>query len=350
MQSPKYVKTSLAAAMTLGLKEGVFYREAKLKALNLLLTYEQGCAANCAYCGLARSRSGNPTFIRVTWPVYPLKEVIERSLLVTDQVQRVCVSMITHPRALEDLCRVIQEVKASTPYPVSALITPTLVNSVTALEQIRTSGADRVGIAIDAATEVLFDRHRGHGVQGPHSWNRYWQGVKEAVAVFGEKQVGIHLVVGLGETEAEMVQVIQRAEDLGAETHLFSFYPEAGSKLAGRPQPHLGHYRRVQLARYLINKGLTRGRYMQFNEYGQIINFGVSPSLLDQVINGGAPFLTSGCPGSDGTVACNRPYGNERPSQPIRNFPFQPSPGDILDIRTQLNQYEPPADNEVKMA
>ena len=46
--------------------------------------------------------------------------------------------------------------------------------------------------------------------------------------------------------------------------------------------------------------------------------------------------MTSGCPGRDGKVACNRPYGNERPSGPIRNFPFKPEPEDIEEIKNQL--------------
>jgi biotin synthase len=46
--------------------------------------------------------------------------------------------------------------------------------------------------------------------------------------------------------------------------------------------------------------------------------------------------MTSGCPGKDKKVACNRPYGNERPSGPIRNFPFMPEPEDIEEIRMQM--------------
>ena len=56
----------------------------------------------------------------------------------------------------------------------------------------------------------------------------------------------------------------------------------------------------------------------------------------DSLLQSGDPFTTSGCPGRDGKVACNRPYGNERPSGPIRNFPFMPEPEDIEEIRMQL--------------
>lgn len=66
--------------------------------------------------------------------------------------------------------------------------------------------------------------------------------VEEAVLVFGPGKAGVHLVVGLGETEQEMIETIQHAHNLSAFTHLFSFYPEAGSALGERKPPSLGHY------------------------------------------------------------------------------------------------------------
>ena len=77
------------------------------------------------------------------------------------------------------------------------------------------------------------------------------------VEVFGRYKAGIHLIAGLGETEEQMVHAIAKAYRMGAMTHLFSFFPEGGSLLQHRPQPPLGKYRRIQLARYLINEGLA---------------------------------------------------------------------------------------------
>src|SRR5512136_513223 len=99
-ESPAYVQTSLAASLTLGLQEGAFHRNARLKGLNLLLHYEEGCSGRCHFCGLSRSRRESPqgkTFIRVSWPIYPLEEIINRSR-TKDQIHRVCISMITHPK------------------------------------------------------------------------------------------------------------------------------------------------------------------------------------------------------------------------------------------------------------
>ncbi len=47
-------------------------------------------------------------------------------------------------------------------------------------------------------------------------------------------------------------------------------------------------------------------------------------------------FTTSGCPGRNCRVACNRPFGNERPSRPFRNFPLRPEQEDVALVRQQL--------------
>ena len=337
--SPQYVQTSLAASLTLGFQQGAFHRNAKLKGLNLLLTYEEGCMGSCHFCGLSRSRQQGPgtkTFIRVSWPVYPLGEVIERAK-TKDQIHRVCISMITHPKALEDTLYVIRRFKEETNLYISVLISPTLIHGKGALGAMKAAGADRVGIAIDAATPELFDRFRGKGVNGPHRWSHYWDVVEKASGVFGKSYVGIHLIVGLGESEKEMVDAIQKGQDMGALTHLFSFFPEKGSPMEAHPQPPLDQYRRIQLSRWIINEGLGSREQMRFDHAGRIVEFGAD---IRPLIEMGEPFMTSGCPGRDGKVACNRPYGNERPSGPIRNFPFKPEPEDIVEIKKQLEHWK----------
>ncbi len=336
-ESPEYVQTSTAGAITLKFFPGRFYRGAKLRALNLLLTYKKGCRANCAYCGLSRSRLKEKTFIRVDWPAFPLEEIITRTKLYGKSLERVCVSMITHPRAYEDMLYIISRFREETDLRISSLISPTLIRSKEKVEKIKEEGADMCGIAIDCATPELFSRLRGEGVKGPHAWEHYWQVVSWAVEVFGRYNVSVHLVVGLGETEEEMLRTVQRAYDMGAEAHLFSFYPEAGSLMESHPRPPIGSYRRIQLGRYLIHKGYARFEDFKFRD-GRLVDFGVSPQLIEQVIQEGVAFMTSGCRGKGNEVACNRPYGNERPGEKLRNYPFLPDENDKVDIRAQLWQ------------
>jgi biotin synthase len=347
LESPRYVRVSLAAAMTMGIIPGRFFRDAKLYCINLLLTYDDGCIGRCAYCGLSRNRVTGKSwredsFIRVDWPAVTLDEVISRMKSgICPHVERICVSMVTNARAPRDLIVVVDRLHREIDL-ISALITPTIVDKGW-LYSLRDSGADMVGIAIDAATPELFEKLRGSGVGGPHRWETYWVSVKDAVEVFGRNRVGVHLIAGLGETEKEMVEAIQRAYDMGAQTHLFSFFPEEGSPMQNCPQPPIGSYRRIQLARYLINHGIVSAEKMRFDEKGRILSYGVNREVLDRAIDSGSPFMTSGCPGKTMENACNRPFANSTPYQAyigeLRNYPFKPNKGDIRIIRRQLHDY-----------
>jgi biotin synthase-related radical SAM superfamily protein len=137
-----------------------------------------------------------------------------------------------------------------------------------------------------------------------------------------------------------MISAISRAHNLGGSTHLFSFFAERGSAMENHIPPPLGAYRRVQLSRWLIDNDLTRMEQMQFDQKGRVLDFGVADTKLAEAIWSGRPFETSGCPGPDGRVACNRPYGNEKPGGPIRNFPFSPEKEDIEEIIRQVREYE----------
>lgn len=342
MSSPEDVQISMAAAKTLGYYPNTFRRNSFLRGLNMLVTYDQPCVARCAYCGLNRARDvdgSDRTFIRVQWPTYAVDDIIRRLNDDGGQLRRVCVGMITHARAFDDMNTIIHRFHTEVGRPISALISPTAIRDPRRLVATRDAGADMAAVAIDAATPELFDLYRGQGVRGPHHWELFWETLAECTRIFGSGKTGVHLVVGLGETEQQMIAAIQRAHDLGAGTHLFSFFPEAGTALEKHPQPSYGHYRRVQLARYLINQGLGRQDQMAFDAHGRVVDFGVSDSVLEESIQFGEPFMTSGCPGEDGRVACNRPFGNEKAGRPIRNYAFEPEVEDVALIRYQLKDH-----------
>lgn len=336
-ESPDYVRMSLAAAMTLRLAGGRFFRNARLHCINLLVNYSGGCSARCSYCGLSKQRKGEyeeKSFIRVDWPLHKLSTVRERLQKYASWVERICISMITNRRSIRDTIKITRFLKEEVDLPISLLISPTIMGPETMMK-FKEAGADMIGVAIDAVTEELFEEHRGRGVRGPHRWDRYWEVLEEAVEVFGRDMAGSHLIVGLGETEREMVTALQRVRDLGARTHLFSFYPEAGSKLQNRPPCDAGQYRRMQLARYLIDNDLSRLEKMKFDSDDRIIDQGLDPSALEELIQEGEAFRTSGCPGKTLEGACNRPFGDGPPSD-IRSYPFRLNQRDVGKVRRQM--------------
>jgi biotin synthase-related radical SAM superfamily protein len=340
-ESPEYMKMSMGAALTLGFKKGRFYRNARLHCINLLQVYSGGCSASCAYCGLSGKRSikkGKKSFIRVDWPTLFLEDIIEKMKINKHRFSRICISMITRKPASRDVIFILEKIKAVLDTPISVLISPTIMNSDDLL-RFKEKGVDKIGVAIDTATRQLFKKYRGNGVGGPHQWETYWGTYKKSLEIFGYRNVGVHLIVGLGESEKEMAHTIQYAYDLGGGTHLFSFYPEIGSQMEICQPPSIGQYRRIQLVRYLIDQGISEFADFHFNNSEQIIDFGMSLPELSRIIRSGLPFMTSGCTGHDGKVACNRPYANFPPPN-IRNYPFDLNDEDIEQIEKQLNLCE----------
>jgi biotin synthase-related radical SAM superfamily protein len=143
--------------------------------------------------------------------------------------------------------------------------------------------------------------------------------------------VSTHLIVGLGETEKEMVTVIQRCVDMNILPALFAFTPIPETALEKQAQPPIAQYRRIQVARHLILHRIASCKDMDFDERGLIIDFGITRERLSQIIRTGEPFVTSGCPN------CNRPFYNEKPSGPIYNFPREPTPTELSTITKQLD-------------
>lgn len=352
MRSPEYVQMSTAAALTLGIMDGRMHRTSCTRCLNLLLTYPEGCRANCAYCGLARHREADRdyadrNFIRVDWPAVPLAQAID--IVAKDGAasafHRMCISMITHPRSDEDTRTVLKawtdRIDPAT-IPVSILSNPTTMTRAD-VAQLKDLGADIFTVALDAATPEIFERTRGKGVQSPHSWAKYWEILSDARDIFGPQKFGAHIIVGMGETEHDVLRLVQKLVDQGGHSHLFCFFPEKGSLMDHLPATPRDQWRRVQLARYLIDYRGGRVENMKFDDAGRVVDYGIAQSELDAIVGEGIAFRTSGCPGKfrDDVSACDRPYGDSPPSN-IASFPFQPNGHDLRKIRRQLRPVSQP--------
>ncbi len=346
MRSPEYVQISTAAAMTLGIMPGRMHRCECTRCLNLLLTYPEGCRANCAYCGLARHREGerdyaDRNFIRVDWPAVPVEQMIE--IVARDGAasafHRMCISMITHPRSDADTVSVLRAwTRRIDPaaIPVSILSNPTTMSRADVM-RLKELGADIFTVALDAATPAIFERTRGKGVQSPHKWRKYWEILQAARDIFGAGKFGAHIIIGMGETELEALRLVQQLVDLGGHSHLFCFFPEKGSLMDHLPATPRDQWRRVQLARYLMDYAAVRLEHMRFDALGRVVDFGLRGPDLERIIDAGVAFRTSGCPGKfrDDISACDRPYGDSPPSD-IASFPFAPNRADLRRIRRQL--------------
>lgn len=339
--SPDYVRLSMAAAIALGLKSGRVYRDAHCTCINLLQNYPEGCYANCAYCGMARERPGVPeedTFIRVAWPLYSTDLIVEKIAEAESQgrIGRVCVSQVQDNRANADLIEIIARVRRAVPaVPISALANATLLNEEWLL-RIKEAGADIIGFGLDAATEELFDSTRGKGARSPHDWNKHWQIIESARRIYSALKVNCHVIVGLGETDRDLVNLFFQLKSEQIAAYLFSFNPEPGSAMQDTPRPPIQRWRRVQLVKYLIENDELSREALVFDMPGNIVRIDAPQEMIAGAIASGLAFMTNGCPTREGTLACNRPYGSYRPGEEFRDYPFLPTADDLITIREQL--------------
>ena len=308
--APDRVRVSVGTASVLGLLR---YRLSVPPTTAYLMTYTEGrCLANCSFCAQARDHHANRDQLsRVVWPDYPLDRVMagfrEPAL---DVLERVCVQVINYFGFLDDTVDLVRLLRDETGLPVSVDTCPVDKES---LLRLREAGAEMISIPLDGATPRIFDEIKGRGVKGPYRWERHMEALRAAVEVFGDGNVGSNLIVGLGETEREAVEFVQRLHDMKVKTVLFAFTPLAGTRLEDLPPPKMKKYRRLQSARHLIVNGYAALEDLSFDEGGRITGYGGVD--LDAVLRDGVAFMTTGCPG------CNRPFYNERPSGPFYNYP-----------------------------
>lgn len=336
--SPEYVRISTAAAIELGLRPGRMFRGCGCGCINLLQNYPAGCLADCTYCGLARERPGlaeENSFIRVSWPLYETDLVAAKIAEHEAKagVGRVCIAQVQDHRAYHDLIDMTARIKRAAPaVPVSALVSATTLNE-RRLHAVRDAGADIIGVGLDAASEELFHETRGKGAKGPHTWEYHWKIIRAAREIFGPFKVNCHLIVGLGETDRDLVELFFQLREEEIAAYLFSFNPEPGTEMADVPRAPIRRLRRIQLVKHLIEtEGVSRDA-IELDDAGAIVGFAGD---AEEAIASGAPFMTNGCPDREGKVACNRPYGSYRPGEEFRDYPFQPEEADLAVIRRQL--------------
>lgn len=308
MNRGRTIRVSVGTAAALGL---VNVRCDVLPTTAYLLT-TGGCVSRCAFCAQARSSNTSEALLsRVSWPEFPIEQVLEALVRGSSALQRVCIQVTSTPNArniAKEVVGNILEIKQmyGAAYDISLSYHPSSVSDV---ESLLSLGVDRIGIALDAATQRIHSKTKA----GSGSWESTMDLLEESSTSFPHK-ISTHLIVGLGETEEELVKIMQTLRDLGITVGLFAFTPIKGTPMEHVPQPPLDVYRRVQIARYLITMGQASAGDFTYVD-GRISGVGPTHKFLERLLSTGDPFKTSGCPD------CNRPYYNERPGGVIFNYP-----------------------------
>ncbi|MHA2119109.1 MAG: radical SAM protein, partial [Candidatus Thorarchaeota archaeon] len=198
------IRISIGTAIQMGLESG---KIDDCFSTAFLMTYAEGkCDANCAFCPQAReSKSSSDRLSRIAWPEYNWNEVAGR---ISDNTsfKRVCIQVLNTPDVIDEVEKIIELLRTKTSIPISVSIHPLTIDE---MKRIHDAGANSIGIAFDACTESLFESIKGSGRGTSYRWQSHIDALSNAHVVFGEGNVATHLIIGLGESEAEIVEFLK---------------------------------------------------------------------------------------------------------------------------------------------
>ena len=295
-------KLSIGTACVIGKKK----MKADVLPTTAYIMLGEKCKNNCQFCAQSQDSEARTDLLsRVTWPAIPKGEA---TLGIGDSyrngtIKRACLQVVQRDDSWETTINALELLHTSSEIPICV---SSHLGTVDQAKELITRGAQRVCIALDAATpEVYKTVKRGQ-------WASKWSLLVEcAQALPG--LITTHIIVGLGESEQEMVGRMATCIDQGITIGLFAFTPVRGTAWANHLPPTISHYRRIQIAHHLLKKGYQQS-IIDFHN-GNVARFNVPEEKLIRLLADGQAFETSGC------EACNRPYYNERPGGLMYNYP-----------------------------
>lgn len=311
------IKVSAGTAHVLGLKQ----LTSQAHPTTAYLMAGENCSKSCAFCTQARSSSaGKDKLSRIVWPLYPVDTVIDNIKRCHDDglLHRACLQLVEEADALSRTTRLLRQFDGG---EVPVCISGGITHARQAVELVN-MGADRIGIPLDAACERVYRQAKGG------NWAKQLNLLIETAKLLPGK-VSTHLIVGLGETEEEMLATINALLNKDISIGLFAFTPVRGTAYATKAPPPLPSYRRIQAAHYLLKHNYTDNTNFRW-ENGRLIDFGLAKGKLLALLGTGEAFRTSGCPD------CNRPYYNEKPGGVMYNYPRPLTAREAKDALMQL--------------
>ncbi|KLO22663.1 radical SAM protein [Marinitoga sp. 1197] len=287
------LKLSYATAVLLGLKKGKINFEMPTAYLML----GEKCVYNCSFCAQAREAESDKDYLsRIKWPEYDIKEFLSK-LKENNLFKRLCIQVVnteTYFYDLKDLLNEINDIdilKAISFRP----------KSFEEVESIFNYNIDNLGISLDVANKELFPKIRGGSFDS--LFNILIQSAKKYPG-----KITTHVIVGLGETDKDLIDLMFEMKKYNILVSLFAFTPIQGTKLENKQPPSIERYRKIQIAREIIEKNNVKKEDFMF-ENNSLIKFPEIKISEDEAIK------TSGC------SYCTRPFYNEKPNKILYNIP-----------------------------
>ncbi|MCQ5340688.1 MAG: radical SAM protein [Candidatus Methanomethylicia archaeon] len=302
------IKVSYGTAIELGLIKGIMKDPPTTGYFFVMMNK---CEGKCKFC--LQSKEPSNMISRVIWPEFNIEDILKRPL---SKFKRICIQCSKENNIISKVINFISNISN---IPISISTSPLREEEMILLKKMN---IDIITIPIDCASKEIFNYMKGE------NWDYYWDSLEKALKIFGKEKIGTHIIVGLGERECDIINILEKCKNMGIIPSLFTFTPIPKTELYNLKRPSISSYRRLQIARELIF--MNEDYEFSYDNNGRIIEIKANKNILEDIIEKGEAFMTKGCPN------CNRPYFNESPLGPIYNYPRKPRKEEIDIIRREL--------------
>ncbi|MDY6895689.1 MAG: radical SAM protein [Thermotogota bacterium] len=288
------MRLSYATTVELGLKKG----KINFPNYTAYLMIGEKCLFNCAYCAQARDAQSNADLLsRIKWPEISVETF--KSIFKPTKFKRICIQVVSSLDYWNELNELLSFLK-ETEIPISVSIRPRNIEEVRVL--FKKYNVDRVGMAIDVANKVLFSKIRGGKYE-------FYENMLINASNEFPNRITTHIIVGLGETDENIIEFLLKMKKFNILVSLFSFTPIKGTKFENLVPPSLSRYRKIQIAREIILQHDVEKSDFLFDSKGNL------QKLPEVKVDIEEAKKTSGCPW------CTRPFYNEKPTEELYNIP-----------------------------
>ncbi|UMZ73970.1 radical SAM protein [Natranaerofaba carboxydovora] len=300
------IRVSAGTASVMGLKK----IKPKVKPTTGYIMLGEKCVNDCAYCAQAKSSFGsNDRLSRVIWPKCDLDTLLW-GIKVGEKngLKRLCIQEVKSEDISYDLVKIIRAIKKNSDLPISFSSNACNSNDVYKLLSL---GIDKIGVSLDVCEPSKYSEYKGGLLNERINFI-----IKTALNYPGK--ISTHIIVGLGETDRELLRVCSELLKANVEIGLFAFTPLKGTKLNNKKPPSIIRYRKIQAAVYLLKNNFVDFERLIFdncNKNGELVGMRIYPGDFKKYLDSGNAFMTAGC------KDCNRPYYNEKPQDTPYNYP-----------------------------
>lgn len=168
------------------------------------INVEAGCIYNCSFCATPKLDE-NVRHDRMT-----PKRAVELIRGVEDKTSCICVTsgVFESVGKTNDLiCDVVSELSCNFDLPIGV---ETYTESANEIEAIYSSGAKELKINIESADKTIFSR-----VCPELSYDVVLKSLERATDVFGKNKVCSNIIIGLGEKDSDVINLVSRFASIG---------------------------------------------------------------------------------------------------------------------------------------